>query len=115
VGRNRRRGGAVMWPVFITPAAQRMLQAIPDERIRGKVGDVIDRLRQEPEKQGKALLGELAGYRSVRAVGQRYRIIYKVEKSRVIVIVVAVGLRKEGAKKDIYALARKLLRLRLTE
>ena len=104
-----------MWPAFITPAAQRMLQAIPDGRIRGKVGDVIDRLRQEPEKQGKSLLGELAGYRSVRAVGQRYRIIYKVEKSRVIVIVVAVGLRKEGAKKDIYALARKLLRLRLTE
>ena len=104
-----------MWPVFITPAAQRMLQAIPDGRIRGKVGDVIDRLRQEPEKQGKTLLGELAGYRSVRAVGQRYRIIYKVEKSREIIIVVAVGLRKEGAKKDIYALARKLLRLRLTE
>jgi mRNA interferase RelE/StbE len=104
-----------MWPVFITPAAQRMLQAIPDGRIRGKIGDVIDRLRQEPEKQGKALLGELTGYRSIRAVGQRYRIIYKVEKSRVIVIVVAVGLRKEGAKKDIYTLARKLLRLRLTE
>ena len=104
-----------MWPVFITPAAQRMLQAIPDGRIRGKVGDVIDRLRQEPEKQGKALLGELAGYRSVRAAGQRYRIIYKVEQAKVIIIVVAVGLRKEGAKKDIYALARKLLRLRLTE
>ncbi len=104
-----------MWPVFITPAAQRMLQAIPDGRIRGKIGDVIDRLRQDPEKQGKALLGELAGYRSIRAVGQRYRIVYKVEKTRVIVIVVAVGLRKEGAKRGIYALARKLLRLRLTE
>lgn len=104
-----------MWPVFITPTAQRLLQAIPDGRVRGKIGDVIDRLRQEPEKQGKALLGELAGYRSVSAVGQRYRIIYKVEKAKVIVIVVAVGLRKEGAKKDIYALAKKLLRLRLTE
>jgi len=113
VGRSRDR--TVMWPVFITPTAQQMLQAIPDGRIRGKVGDVIDSLRQEPEKQGKALLGELAGYRSIRAVGQRYRIIYKVEKARVIVIVVAVGLRKEGAKKDIYALARKLLRLRLAE
>lgn len=115
MGRNRRRGKAVMWPVFITPTAQRMLQAIADRRIREKIGDIIDRLRQDPEKQGKALLGELAGYRSIRAVGQRCRIIYKVEKSRVIVIVMAVGLRKEGAKKDIYALARKLLRLRLTE
>jgi mRNA interferase RelE/StbE len=115
MGRSRDRSGALMWPVFITPAAQRMLQAIPDERVRGKIGGVIDRLRQEPEKQGKALLGELAGYRSVRAVGLRYRILHKVEKARVIVIVVAVGLRKEGAKQDIYALARKLLRLRLTE
>jgi mRNA interferase RelE/StbE len=88
-----------MWPFFITPTAQKMFQAIPDGRIRGKVGDVIDRLRQEPEKQGKALSGELAGYRSVRAVGHRYRIIYKVEKARVIVIVPAVGLLKEGAKK----------------
>ena len=92
-----------------------MLQAIPDGQVREKLGDVIDRLRQEPEKQGKALLAELAGSRSVPAVGQRYRIIYKVEQAKVIIIVVAVGLRKEGAKKDIYALARKLLRLRLTE
>jgi len=36
-----------------------------------------------------------------------------VEKEKVIVIVVAVDLRKEGAKKDIYILARKLLRQRL--
>lgn len=101
------------WSVFITPTAQRMLQTIPDERVRGKLHAAIDRLGREPEKQGKALVGELAGFRCIRAVGQRYRILYKVQKERVIVVIVAVGLRKEGAKKDIYALAKKLLRLRL--
>ena len=33
--------------------------------------------------------------------------------SPVVVFVAAVGIRKEGDKKDIYSLARKLFRLRL--
>ncbi|MHB8770350.1 MAG: type II toxin-antitoxin system RelE family toxin [Syntrophales bacterium] len=101
------------WSIFITPTAQRMLQNIPDERVRGKLHAAIDHLKQDPEKQGKALLGELAGFRCIRAAGQRYRVLYSVQKERVIIVIVAVGLRKEGAKKDVYALAKKLLRLRL--
>jgi len=58
-------------------------------------------------------MDDLAGYRSVRAVGQRYRIIYRVEEKKVLVLVVAMGMRKEGSKRDVYLLARKLLRLRL--
>ena len=76
---------------------------------------VIDRLAEDPEKQGKALVGELAGYRSVRAVGQRYRIIYRLFDDRIVVCVVAVGIRLEGSRDDVYALARKLFRLRLLE
>ena len=48
-------------------------------------------------------------------MGQRYRIIYRVEEDRVLVLVVAIGIRKEGNQKDIYSLARKILRLRLLE
>lgn len=59
------------------------------------------------------MLAELAGYRSVRAVGQRYRVIYRLEEDRVLVLVVAVGIRRQGAKSDVYELARKLFRLRL--
>lgn len=92
-----------------------MLEAIRDRRVRQSLRDRIDALRDDPEKQGKPLLGELAGLRSLRAVGQRYRIIYRVERERVIVLVVAAGMRREGSKSDIYALARKLLRLRLAE
>jgi mRNA interferase RelE/StbE len=59
------------------------------------------------------LTADLTGYRSLRAVGQRYRIIYQVQEERIIVVVVAVGLRKHGSGKDIYQLAKKLLRLGL--
>jgi mRNA interferase RelE/StbE len=47
--------------------------------------------------------------RSLRAAGQRYRILYKVERDRVVVYVVAPGLRRDGRSSDIYELARKLV------
>ena len=90
-----------------------MLEAIQDRRIRDKIRDRIDGLAQEPEKQGKPLTGELTGYRSLRAVGQRYRVIYRIEEGKVLVLLMALGIRKEGSGKDIYVLAQKLLRLRL--
>jgi mRNA interferase RelE/StbE len=73
----------------------------------------VDQLAKSPEQQGKPLVGELASFRSVRAVGQRYRIVYRVERREVVVVIVAVGKRKAGDKGDIYELAKKLLRLGL--
>ena len=73
----------------------------------------MDQLAESPEQQGKPLVGELAGFRSVRAVGQRYRIVYRVERQEVVVVIVAVGRRKASDKNDIYELAKKLLRLGL--
>jgi mRNA interferase RelE/StbE len=92
-----------------------LLHAIPDRRVQKTVAARINRLAKEPEKQGKPLLGELAGYRSLRTVGQRYRIIYRVDRGQILVLVVAVGIRKEGDKRDIYALAKRLIRLGLLE
>ncbi len=101
------------YTISITPAAFEMLKRIADRRVREKIRDQIDKLAVEPELQGKPLLAELSGYRSVRAAGQRHRIIYRVEKDRVVVVVVAIGLRKEGSRTDIYTLAKKLFRLKL--
>lgn len=103
------------WQVVLTGTALRQLAAIKDMRIRESIGRRIELLTNEPEKQGKPLLDNLSGYRSIRAVGQRYRILYKVETERVVVIVVALGIRKEGDKADIYALAKKLVRLGLLD
>ena len=99
--------------IVIAPTASKMLERISDRRVREKISNRIDGLAESPEIQGKPLMGELAGYRSLRAVGQRYRIIYRVDRGRVLVLVAAVGIRKEGSPNDIYALARKLLRLSL--
>lgn len=99
--------------IVITPTALQLLADISDRRIQQAIRDRIDGLAHDPEQQGKPLGAELAGYRSVRSVGQRYRVIYRVERQQVLVAIVAVGLRKEGDKKDVYAVAKKLLRLRL--
>lgn len=101
------------WQILLTPTALKLMSDISDRRIREKIGTVIDRLAEDPEKQGKALLGELTGFRSIRAVGQRYRIIYQIRGNDIVVAIVAVGIRRDGAKDDIYNLAKKLFRLRL--
>jgi len=101
--------------IEIAPTALDMLKRIEDRRITRQIVERIDRLQDDPEKQGKPLLGELSGYRSVRAAGRRFRVIFKVEDKTVIVMIIAVGLRKEGDKKDIYRLARKLIRLNLID
>jgi mRNA interferase RelE/StbE len=106
---------AATWSIQLTETAARMVREIKDLRVRDTILQTIRRLEHEPEKQGKPMVSELAGYRSLRAVGQRYRILYQVRAQQVTIYVVAVGIRKEGDKADIYALARKLLRLGLLE
>ena len=101
------------WQIIILPIAEKQLAAIKDTRIREGIAKRIEALRQEPEKQGKPMIGDLAGFRSLRAVGQRYRVLYKIEDKKVVVSIVALGIRKEGDKTDIYELARKLVRLGL--
>jgi mRNA interferase RelE/StbE len=103
------------YQIVILPNALKMLSAIPDQRLQKAIIRRIDGLASEPEKQGKPLIGPLLGYRSLRTVGQRYRIIYRVDEGKVSVLVVALGIREEGDKKDIYALAKRLVRLHLLE
>lgn len=93
-----------------------MIAKVRAKKDRARIVEAIERLAVDPDKQGKNLAGDLHAYRSLR-VTQRYRILYKVEivhehqQNRTVtrVRVVAVGLRKEGDKKDVYALAQKLL------
>lgn len=98
------------WHIVLTITARAQLRAITDARARKTIINRIDALRHEPERRGKPLLGELSGYYTLRAAGQRYRIIYRLERETIVVSVVAVGLRKEGNKNDIYTLARRLFR-----
>lgn len=96
--------------IIVTPTAEKQLAAILDTRIRQGIIQAVESLEAEPDKKGKPLAGDLAGYRSIRAASQRYRIIYKIDNSAGTVIIVALGMRKEGDRTDIYTLAKKLVR-----
>jgi len=86
-----------------------MLVDIRDRRERRLIVTRIERLMQDPEAQGKALTGEFRGCRSVRAGGQRYRIVYRVSASKRQVAVIAVGRRREGDKRDVYTRLARVL------
>lgn len=111
--REEDAGKPSTWGIDIMPIALQHLKAVKDRRIYTKLIEAINSLAQEPEKKGKPLFDELEDCRSLRAVGQRYRIIYKIEAAIVVVLVLAVGIRKEGDKHDIYRLAQRLARVGL--
>ena len=67
-------------------------------------------LENEPRLQGSALVADLAEYRSVRAAGQRYRILYRIIEADLIVVVALVGIRRQRDRRDVYRLAEKLVR-----
>jgi len=94
--------------ILITETCISLIKKLSDKKIQRTILDLIDQLSEEPDKQGKYLVQDLSGFRSVHAAG-RYRIIYKIDKKTVIVYVLAAGIRKEGDKKDIYKVAKKLL------
>jgi mRNA interferase RelE/StbE len=99
----------VEYRVIFSVQAQNLFTAIKDRREQSVILTRIEKLKFEPEKQGKALTEELSGYRSIRAVGQRYRVVYKVEQERVVVAIVGIGRRKDGDKRDVYAVTQDLI------
>jgi mRNA interferase RelE/StbE len=103
---NADRAFAIPW----TETALKLVEAIPGQRIRRLISQRADQPARSPEQQGKPLIGELVGFRSVRAVGRRDRIVYRDDRREITVLIVAVGRRRSGDKSDIYELARKLLR-----
>ena len=103
----------MVYKIFVTRTTQDMikqLQTVIREKIKYRIGE----LSEDPEKQGKPLQGELAGFMSVPAAG-RYRTIYHADREQLIVIIVGAGIRKEGDKRDIYSLTRKLIHSGLIE
>ena len=103
------------YEIILKPAALEALKAIKDRRLQASIAKAVDSLSGEPEKKGKPLQKDLAGYRSVRVAGQRYRVVYRIEADQVVVIVVYLGIRKEGDKKDVYTVVKKLIKAGLLD
>lgn len=100
------------WQIKFTLTASEMLRSM--EKVdRTAILKGVKRLEQEPEKRGKPLRGLLAGYRSLRV--SRYRIVYQIVDESTIVIILAVGIRREGDQKDIYSIVKNLIRSNLLE
>ncbi len=97
-----------MYSIKFTPVAVKALQSL-DKKTRTQIWNKIQDLKTEPLKRGKQLKVSLSGFRSIRAAGQRYRIIYRVNEDKVLVIIIAVGIRKAGDKRDIYSLLKKYI------
>ena len=97
-----------VWSVDLTLTARDELKKITDARVQQGLKTAILGLAYQPDQQGKALTGDLKGLRSLRAMGQRYRILYVLQVDHFKATVVLVGIRKEGDRKDVYAIAKKL-------
>ena len=97
------------YQVILTKQSRKLFKKIKDRREKQLLLAKLEKLKYNPNIQGKALVKQLSGYRSVRAVGQRYRIVYQVQEEKVLVVVVGIGRRKEGNKKDIYSMTKKIL------
>ncbi len=98
-----------MYKIKLTKIASESLKKL-DRRTQTQVISKIERLKEEPLLLGKQLKGPLKELRSIRAAGQRYRIIYRVFETEILVVIIAVGIRRAGDKKDIYELMKKYIR-----
>ena len=96
------------YQIAILPEAESQLRQITDQRVARQIANRIRGLRESSEQQGRALWGELSGHRRVGAASGRYRVVYRVSRDRLEVTVVAVGIRREGSKRDVYRLAYRM-------
>ncbi len=99
-----------VYRIAITPEGHRALRALKDRKVRGEVAKAIDQLACSPRTLGKALEQELEGYRSMKAVRNRIRVLYRIDPLREVVTVIWVGERKPGREDDVYVVAKRLLK-----
>jgi len=100
--------------ILMTDTCLALIEKILDKKIQRTILERIEKLSEAPDKQGKMLVKELSGFRSIHVAG-RYRIIYKIDNKAVIVFILAAGIRKQGDKKDIYQITKKILKAGLLE
>ncbi|MBI4231277.1 MAG: type II toxin-antitoxin system RelE/ParE family toxin [Planctomycetes bacterium] len=93
------------WTVVFHPKVlEKDLPRIPRAEQEKIVRAIERRLGLAPESYGKPLRPPLSAFRRLR-VGD-YRVIYRVERSRVIVQVLCVGIRRDA---EVYAEAARRL------
>lgn len=99
-----------LFTVDISDEAKERLWVIArnDKRIATKLADFMEDLNTLPEQKGRPLSGELSGLYSRHVIGNRFRIIYEIDRTACRVSVVSVGIREAGSRRDIYKLTKKI-------
>lgn len=98
--------------VIVTAEAIALLESIAlrDRRIATRLADLMEDLSSDPQLKGSHLRGEFAGLLSRHCLGNRFRIIYRIDASHHTVVIVSLGIRKAGDKNDVYELTKKIMR-----
>ncbi len=81
-----------LYSIEFTPAALRDLESLPRDAQK-RIGKKIDSLAQNPRPAGAVAIKGGEGLLRLR-VGT-YRVIYRVEDDRLVILVVRIGHRKE--------------------
>jgi addiction module RelE/StbE family toxin len=90
-----------MYEVIVRLPAQHFIKSL-NKNEQKKLLDSINQLEKNP-KLGKELVGKLSGMRSLRVDTKQatYRVIYKVEELKLIVLVLQAGHREDIYSKKI--------------
>jgi mRNA interferase RelE/StbE len=84
----------MVWKVTLHPEVQNDLRELGRVESRNLMAVINGRIiHGEPDKSGKPLHGALAGYRRMRAGATR--IVYRVDKGKVEILIIAVGMRRD--------------------
>ena len=78
-----------MYEIIVEPPAERFIKTLKKDEQK-KILDKIEELSENP-RLGKELVGRLSGLRSLRK--GIYRVIYKIEELKLIVLVLRAGYR----------------------
>lgn len=108
-----------MYDVRLSSKAEASLKS-QDGSVRKKFAVQLDALTQTPNTIGKSLSNELAGYKSVRVLGRRYRIVFRVTSDPRgkagagsfvpgVVEVPYLGPREDGSHDDVYNITRQIV------
>lgn len=82
--------------LFFVPSAWKEWQAL-DGSIKTPLRKLLQKRLNTPHVPGGALHGELAGFYKIKLNKQGVRLVYGVEDHRLIVMVMAVDRREDGA------------------
>lgn len=88
------------WTVICHPDVEDDLTVLGTAEARAVLQVITERIAiGEPNKVGKPHAGQLAGCRRIRT-GQT-RIVYRVDRQRIEVLIVAVGMRRDNEIYDV--------------